>query len=594
MRTLLIFGAVTVVAGSALAVAPAPPSAAIAYAPNEDRVHLSWVDNSNDETGFKVERYDFTSSVWGDAADLPPNFEVYRSTAPSPAAQQVKYRVAAVKGTETSAWVEAEVFKPAGNLDLFHDPSRSDPATGAPPLEIPEGSGARAGQSISIQIEVSNGTPERFIAEGLPAGLSLASTTGLISGTVQTPGVYRILNGVEFDSGKRFQQVRYLRVLPAASTPVIANAIELPVQNVGAEGFIDISGIFADPSRPFGAWFFVGGESIIVALFDTATPKTVANFIAYAYYGAYNGSYVYRAISDFVVQGGGYGPASAAAAPNQWASVATLPPVFNEPGISNSRATISMAKSSGVRDSATSEWFFNVGSSNPAILDNQNGGFAAFGAVVGSYGLSVVDAIANLRKGNYNVSVQGQGSGVFENVPVLEAAAPLALGSSSLLRVESVSLCPPVVITIVGNSAPSVLDAGVVGMLLYLKSKGPLGTANLQLRATNLDGNSVDFLLPVRIDDKTVPGLKVLSLRSGKSSGTARIKAKATDTLGLGSWNYRINGGRWIKGGDLKGKTAVVSEEIQGLKQGKNRIEFEVRDARGNRSEVIKETVKVK
>jgi hypothetical protein len=253
-----------------------------------------------------------------------------------------------------------------------------------------------------------------------------------------------------------------------------------------------------------------------------------------------------------------------------------------------------MAKSSGVRDSATSEWFFNVGSSNPAILDKQNGGFAAFGAVVGSYGLSVVDAIANLRKGNYNISVQGQGSGVFENIPVLEAAAPPALGSNSLLRVESVSLCPPVVITIVGNSAPSVLDAGVVGMLLYLKSKGPLGTANLQLRATNLDGNSVDFLLPVRIDDKTAPGLKVLSLRSGKSSGTARIKAKATDTLGLGSWNYRINGGRWIKGGDLKGKTAMVSEEIQGLKQGKNRIEFEVRDARGNRSEVIKETVKVK
>jgi hypothetical protein len=150
MRTLLIFGAVTVVAGSALAVAPAPPSAAIAYAPNEDRVHLSWIDNSNDETGFKVERYDFTNSVWVDAENLPPNFEVYRSTAPSPAAQQVKYRVAAVKGTETSAWVEAEVFKPAGNLDLFHDPSRSDPATGAPPLEIPEGSGARAGQSISI------------------------------------------------------------------------------------------------------------------------------------------------------------------------------------------------------------------------------------------------------------------------------------------------------------------------------------------------------------------------------------------------------------------------------------------------------------
>ena len=594
MRAFKLFAAVSVVTASAWAAPPAPPSDAIAYAPNEDRVHLSWVDNSTDETGFKVQRYNFTSSLWMDVADLSPNFEVYRGTAPSAAAQQVKYRVAAVKGTETSAWVEAEVFKPAGNLDLFHDPSRNDPGTGAPPMEIPEGSGARAGQSVSIQIEVFNGTPERFIADGLPAGLSLASSTGVISGMVQTPGVYRILNGVEFDSGKRFQQVRYLRVLPAASTPVIADAIELPVQNVGAEGFIDISGIFADPARPFGAWFFVGGESIIVALFDTATPKTVGNFITYVFYGAYNGSYVHRSVSDFVVQGGGYGPASATATPNQWASVPALPPVFNEPGLSNSRGTLSMVKLPGTRDSATSEWFFNVGSSNPSILDRQNGGFTAFGAVVGSYGLSVVDAIANLGKGNYNISVQGEGSSVFQSIPVLDATPPTALGSTSLLRVDSVNLCPPVVITIVGNSAPTVLDTGVVGMLLYLKSKGPLGTANLQLRATNLDGNTVDFLLPVRFDDTAVPVLKVMSLRGGKSSGTARIKAKATDSMGLASWHYRINGGRWVKGGGLKGKNAVISEEIRGLKKGKNRIELEVRDARGNRSELIKETVNAK
>lgn len=594
MRAPVIIASVTAVAGSALAVAPAPPSAAIAYAPNEDRVHLSWIDNSNDETGFKVQRYDFTNSVWVDAADLAPNFEVYRSVAPSAAAQQVKFRVAAVKDAEASAWVEAEVFKPAGNLDLFHDPSRNDPVTGSPPMEIPEGSGARAGVPLSIQIEVFNGTPERFIADGLPAGLSLASSTGVISGTVQTPGVYRILNGVEFDSGKRFQQVRYLRVLPAASTPVVANAFDLPVQNVGAEGFIDISGIFADPSRPFGAWFFVGGESIIVALFDTATPKTVSNFLSYAYYGAYNGSYVHQAFSNFVVQGGGYGPASATAAPNEWASVAKLPPVFNEPGISNSRGTISMAKLGGTRDSATSEWYFNVGNSNPAILDSQNGGFTAFGAVVGSYGLSVVDAMANLSKGNYNISVQGQGSGVLQNIPVLEAAAPSSLGPTSLLRVDSVSLCPPVGITVVGNSAPELVDAGVVGMLLYLKSKGPLGTANLQLRATNLDGNTVDFLLPVRIDDKTPPIFKILSLRSGKSSGTARVNAKATDAIGLGSWRYRLNGGRWVKGGRLSGVTAFITAEMRGLKRGKNRIEFELIDAHGNRSKILKETLKSK
>lgn len=594
MRAQLILVALTMIASSVRAASPAPPSDAIAYAPNEERVHLSWVDNSGDETGFKVQRYDFASSQWTDLAELSPNFLVYRGAAPSVAAQQVKYRVAAMNGTELSAWVEAEVFKPQGDLDLFHDPGRNDPTAVSQPLEIPEGSGARAGELLSIPIEVFNGSPDRFIAEGLPAGLSLDSSSGIISGVVQAPGVYRILNGVEFDSGKRFQQVRYLRILPAASTPVVANAITLPTQQIGAEGFIDLSGLFADPSRPVGAWFYLGGQSIIVALYDAATPLTVANFISYAYFGAYNGSYVHRALPDFILQGGGYGPASATAPPDQWSPLGKLSPCLNEPGFANSRGTISMAKASGIRDSATSEWFFNVGVGNSANLDYQNGGFTPFGAVIGASGLAVLDAIADLATGDYDITVQGQGPTNFQSVPVLDTNPPTNLGQNSLLRVDSIRLCPAVEISLVDNSGPDVLDAGVVGMLLYLKSKGGAGMADLQLRATNLDGNTATYLLPLRFDDITSPDLKILSLRRGKSPGTVRIKARATDTVGLGFWRYRLNGGRWVKGGGLRGMSAEISSEIRGDRRGKNRIEFEVIDARGNASSITKESFKNK
>lgn len=54
-----------------------------------------------------------------------------------------------------------------------------------------------------------------------------------------------------------------------------------------------------------------------------------------------------------------------------------------------------MAKQGGDPDSATSQWFFNLGD-NSANLDNQNGGFTVFGKVADDAGLAVMDAIAAL------------------------------------------------------------------------------------------------------------------------------------------------------------------------------------------------------
>ncbi len=131
---------------------------------------------------------------------------------------------------------------------------------------------------------------------------------------------------------------------------------------------------------------------IDVQLYDTAAPKTVANFLAYVNSGAYANSFIHRSMPGFVIQGGGYTWDSGLGAPK---AVPALAPVINEfsPTRSNVRGTIALAKLGGDPNSATSEWFFNL-ADNSANLDNQNGGFTVFGRVT-TQGLTVMDAIAS-------------------------------------------------------------------------------------------------------------------------------------------------------------------------------------------------------
>lgn len=63
-----------------------------------------------------------------------------------------------------------------------------------PVLENPGTQGALVGESFSLQMIASdlNGDALSFSATGLPSGLSIDSTTGLISGTTTTPGVHDV------------------------------------------------------------------------------------------------------------------------------------------------------------------------------------------------------------------------------------------------------------------------------------------------------------------------------------------------------------------------------------------------------------------
>lgn len=122
-------------------------------------------------------------------------------------------------------------------------------------------------------------------------------------------------------------------------------------------------------------------------LFDEAAPVTVQNFLNYVQRGDYNGSYFHRLSKDFVLQGGGFRfqPYMGAVA------ITTDGPIVNEFGASNVRGTVAMAKLGSDPNSATSQWFVNLGD-NSVNLDAQNGGFTVFGHVLGD-GMAVLDAI---------------------------------------------------------------------------------------------------------------------------------------------------------------------------------------------------------
>jgi cyclophilin family peptidyl-prolyl cis-trans isomerase len=129
---------------------------------------------------------------------------------------------------------------------------------------------------------------------------------------------------------------------------------------------------------------------IPLELYPNMAPQTVANFQSYANAGDWNGALIHRSVSGFVIQGGGYRDVGGA-----YQTIPTRPSVPNEPCLSNTTGTIAMARLGGQPNSATSQWFVNL--ANNTSLDSVDGGFTAFGRVIGN-GMTVVQQIAALPR----------------------------------------------------------------------------------------------------------------------------------------------------------------------------------------------------
>jgi len=139
---------------------------------------------------------------------------------------------------------------------------------------------------------------------------------------------------------------------------------------------------------------------INVELFEEKAPISCENFRQYAKDGHFDGTIFHRVIPNFMIQGGGMDA--------DMKSKATRDPIKNEAdnGEKNERGTLAMART-GVVDSATSQFFINLGSNDFLNHGGRDFGYAVFGKVTD--GMDVVDAIAAVATGN---------SGGHQDVPV--------------------------------------------------------------------------------------------------------------------------------------------------------------------------------
>ena len=260
---------------------------------------------------------------------------------------------------------------------------------------------------------------------------------------------------------------------------------------------LPLKGRFIDPMLDLVRFETVSG-TFDVLLYEAETPGTVANFLNYVDAGAYNDTFIHRSMPGFVIQGGGFAFTDFSdPSPDveDYRAVPSGDPISNEPGLSNVRGTIAMAKLGGDPDSATHQWFINL-ADNSANLDAQNGGFTVFGKVVGE-GMAVVDAIASVPVWNADVLHTA-----FSNLPLIDYEnTGLLPDENDLVMVHSIEKAPELRFEIETDHSVWVSPSIAGGVLTLQLAGGVPGSAQMVLRAVAMDGRMAEDVFTVRVSE---------------------------------------------------------------------------------------------
>jgi cyclophilin family peptidyl-prolyl cis-trans isomerase len=293
--------------------------------------------------------------------------------------------------------------------------------------------------------------------------------------------------------------------------PVVSSQIADFTEFNGGTRAIDLSPAFSDPDVSNAVRFTTVLGNIDIALFGQQKPITVTNFLKYVDQGRYflfdatanqtASSFVHRSVPGFVIQGGGYigtvnpsptpGTANNNAQPTQVLEFGTIQ---NEPGISNKRGTIAMAKFANDPNSAASEWFINLADNGgaPQNLDTTNGGFTVFGRVVGN-GMNVIDSIAAVPVFDKS---GGNPSNPFDRLPLRNYTASNPVKVANFVSIPGISQISPLSFSASSDNAS--VSVTVSGTRLLVTGNS-LGTAHITVTATDFDGATVSQMFSVNV-----------------------------------------------------------------------------------------------
>ncbi|HET6251789.1 MAG TPA: peptidylprolyl isomerase [Tepidisphaeraceae bacterium] len=288
----------------------------------------------------------------------------------------------------------------------------------------------------------------------------------------------------------------------------------IPAANVppGAPTNITLSTYFKDPQVTGTAVEIQTPEgNIPLALTDSATPKTVANFLSYINAGEYSNVLIHRLAAGFVIQGGGFQP--------DGTENPTFAPVPSEAGQSNVAGTIAMALTQAGANSGTDQWFINLSDNSSALDGNADGGpFTAFGSVIYN-GMSVADAIGGLQAVDDSAQFPQYGPGgpnsnnPFTQLPVTPAYTGSNPASSVPVAdmIVTTTIVVPALSYSVTDSNPAVASAAINnGTLTITPAAGVTsGSTNVSITATDLGGGTVTSTFAVNVTDGSTLAVNV-------------------------------------------------------------------------------------
>lgn len=420
---------------------------------------------------------------------------------------------------------------PLLSIEVDHD---DDPETPMVPRIV--ANEAVKGQIFSHNLRVTDAdNRQSWTVTNLPPGMNpFDDQSDLVSGTPNEAGLFEAQTTLTYNEQDPVTAKLVFRVREEIAAPIVT--APLPNRSLGLGSFeINLPEFFTDPDAPRAARMVTTLGDINLALYENVTPQHVENFLAYVTSGDYNGVAFHRSPLGFVVQAGGYKPVSA---PNFFSSVAKRTSPFNEPGLANVRGTIAAAKLGNDPDSATHDFFLNLGD-NRENLDNQNSGFTVFGRITGS-GMSVVDAIGAKPRATYNVVIDGT-SVSFDDWPLNAETAPASMDIAQTIRINSAIEISPLTYTVLANSEPTVVNAVIEDGELILEGLED-GVSVISITATDLDGQEVTQTFEVTIDGSVINPLIVTSpsdqILPAGSTATFSVTAEGTDL----TYVWRKNG----------------------------------------------------